>query len=224
MNWLESYLALCGAMSPLGKVVLLSDLAIALAYFAIPVSLLIFRRVRFRDIPYPWMFALFAAFIVACGLTHVVHAAQMPWTTFEHTVAEASVKALCAVLSVGTAVALIFILPTALRLVSPRARQEELERQVQERTLENRLLLREINHRLGNQLQVITSTVHIERRRAKSETDYQSLSRIAGVVEELAVSYREDQQRYGLTPTPPEGQTILPTRVLTAQSVGVRKR
>lgn len=218
MNWLESYLALCGAMSPLGKVVLLSDLAIALAYFAIPISLLIFRRVRFTDIPYPWMFALFAAFIVACGLTHVVHAVQMPWTTFEHTVAEASVKVICAVLSVGTAVALIIILPAALRLVSPRARQEELERLVQERTLENRLLLREINHRLGNQLQVISSAIRIERRRATSETDHQLISRIAGVVEELVVSYREDQQRYGLPPPLSEGQTILPTRVIGAQS------
>ncbi|MFN3891920.1 MAG: histidine kinase dimerization/phosphoacceptor domain -containing protein [Beijerinckiaceae bacterium] len=210
MSWLESYFALCGGMSPLGKVVLASDLGIALAYFAIPVGLLIVWRRRLDDLPYPWMFALFAAFIVACGLTHAVHALQMPWTTFEHTVAEAALKATCAALSIGTAIALIAIMPKALRLVSPRARRAELERQVRERTSENRELLREINHRLGNQLQVIASAVRIERRRATEEGDRAALGRIAAVVDELVSSYHADERRYrGAAPGPDttEGRT-----------------
>lgn len=136
MDWLGSYVALCGAMSPLGKITLFSDLRIALAYFAIPIGLLVVRRRRLADLPYPWMFGFFAAFIVACGLTHLVHALEMPWTTFEHTLSEAIVKVVCAVLSIGTAIALIAIMPAALRLVSPSERRAELERLVNERTQE----------------------------------------------------------------------------------------
>jgi len=49
----------------------ISDLLIAAAYFAIPVILVWFIRKR-RDLPFSWMFALFGAFIVACGMTHVM--------------------------------------------------------------------------------------------------------------------------------------------------------
>jgi hypothetical protein len=49
----------------------ISDSLIALAYFAIPVSLVFFVRRR-RDIPFGWMGLLFGLFIVACGLTHLM--------------------------------------------------------------------------------------------------------------------------------------------------------
>jgi hypothetical protein len=211
MTWLGSYIALCGAMSPLGKVVLLSDLGIAIAYFAIPAGLLIVRRRRLADLPYPWMFGLFAAFIVTCGLTHLVHAIQMPWTTFEHTASEAVVKAVCAALSIGTAAALIAVMPQALRLVSPRARHDELEQQVLERTAENRALVREINHRLGNQLQVMTSAIRLERRRAVEPAEREALGRIANVVDDLVRSYRQDEDRYR-GPSPPEGTRLFPSK------------
>jgi hypothetical protein len=211
MTWLESYIALCGAMSPLGKVVLASDLGIAIAYFAIPIGLLIVWRRRLADLPYPWMFGLFAAFIVTCGLTHLVHAVQMPWTTFEHTISEAVVKVICAVLSVGTAAALIAVMPQALRLVSPRARQEELERQVRDRTAENVALVREINHRLGNQLQVMTSAIRLERRRAVEPGEREALGRLAHVVDELVRSYRHDEDRYR-GQSPPEGTKLFPSK------------
>lgn len=201
---IADFLSLCGAMSPLGKVALFSDLGIAFAYLAIPVGLLVVRRKRLDDIPYPWMFALFAAFIVACGLTHLVHALQMPWTTFEHTVLEASVKAVCAILSMGTAAALIAITPEALRLISPRARAAALEEQVQLRTKQNMELVREINHRLGNQLQVMASTLRIEGRRSGQPGEREMIGRMQIVVDQLIEGYRLDQARYSSGATPPE--------------------
>ena len=48
----------------------ISDSLIALAYFSIPLTLIHFVRKR-RDLPYPALFLLFGAFIVACGTTHV---------------------------------------------------------------------------------------------------------------------------------------------------------
>ena len=193
---LRTYVELCGAMSPLGKLVLASDLSIAAAYFAIPVGLLIVWRKRLQDLPYPWMFVLFAAFIVACGMTHLVHAYLMPFTTFEHTPAEALVKVICAALSVVTAGALIAVMPRALKLISPRERSAQLERQVAQRTQENTELLRELNHRLGNQLQVMMSLVRVEKRRATEASELQALDRVQTVLDDLVRAYHIEEARY----------------------------
>ncbi|RQW77090.1 MAG: hypothetical protein EHM62_08935 [Methylococcus sp.] len=48
----------------------LSDGVIALSYFSIPFALAFFVGQR-RDLEYRWMFILFAAFILACGTTHL---------------------------------------------------------------------------------------------------------------------------------------------------------
>src|SRR5688572_27040667 len=50
---------------------IISDSLIVLSYFSIPFTLLYFISRR-RDLQFNWMFACFAVFIVACGLTHVM--------------------------------------------------------------------------------------------------------------------------------------------------------
>ena len=57
-----------------------SDSLIALAYLAIPLSLLYFVQRR-KDIPFSGMFLMFGAFIVACGTTHVMEV----WTLWAPT-------------------------------------------------------------------------------------------------------------------------------------------
>src|SRR4051812_46321982 len=47
-----------------------ADAVIAAAYFSIPLALIYFVRRR-KDLAFNWMFVLFAAFILACGTTHV---------------------------------------------------------------------------------------------------------------------------------------------------------
>jgi len=42
-----------------------------LSYFSIPVVILHFVRRR-RDLPFPAIFLMFGAFIVACGVTHLM--------------------------------------------------------------------------------------------------------------------------------------------------------
>ena len=51
----------------------ISDLFIAVAYYAIPVLLLYFTGRR-RDIGFNWIFVAFAVFILACGTTHLLAA------------------------------------------------------------------------------------------------------------------------------------------------------
>ena len=97
-----------------------SDGVIALAYFSIPVALLVLTRKR-RDLPFAWMFYLFGAFIVACGATHLVNIWNL-W--FAHYQIEGVVKAFTAALSIATAIALYPLTPKALALRSPAELEE----------------------------------------------------------------------------------------------------
>jgi hypothetical protein len=93
-----------------------SDALIALAYYSIPLTLVYFTRKR-RDVPYPWMFMMFGAFIVACGTTHVLEI----WSIWHSTYwLSGLVKAITALLSVATAVLLVKLVPQALLLRGPR--------------------------------------------------------------------------------------------------------
>lgn len=110
-----------------------SDALIALAYYSIPLTLVYFTRKR-RDVPYPWMFMMFGAFIVACGTTHVLEI----WSIWHSTYwLSGLVKAITALLSVATAVLLVKLVPQALLLRGPAelARLNiDLESRVRERT------------------------------------------------------------------------------------------
>src|SRR5438105_5856957 len=48
-----------------------SDSLITLSYYSIPMTLVYFVKNK-RDLPYPWIFLMFGAFIVACGTTHLM--------------------------------------------------------------------------------------------------------------------------------------------------------
>ena len=94
---------------------LASDLAIALAYFSIPLSLLyvVFKR---QDLPFRNIFWLFGALILSCGTTHVMDV----WTLW-HPVywLSGSLKLITAAISAYTAFALIPLIPQALVLATP---------------------------------------------------------------------------------------------------------
>ncbi len=133
---------------------IVSDALIAGAYFSIPLALLYFVRRR-KDLAFNWMFLLFAAFIIACGMTHVFGLISI-WRPYYRI--DGMVKLFTGLVSVATAVllwplvnkALLLPSPTQLRLVNEqlaaevvdrqraegeaRRANEELERRVQERT------------------------------------------------------------------------------------------
>src|SRR3989442_16035548 len=75
----------CGSgwTGELGWMHILSDMAIFGAYAAIPVALVFFIRRR-KDVPLLPIFWLFAVFILACGLGHLVDASIFwkPWYGF----------------------------------------------------------------------------------------------------------------------------------------------
>jgi PAS domain S-box-containing protein len=111
---------------------LVSDALIALAYYSIPLFLVALVRKR-RDVPFPAVFLMFGAFILACGTTHAMEI----WTLWHGTYRLAGlVKVVTAVVSVGTALALVPIVPKALALRSPAEWEKA-----------NRVLKDEINER-----------------------------------------------------------------------------
>lgn len=110
----------------------LSDAAIAVAYFSIPVTLIIFIQQR-KDLPFSWIFALFGLFIVACGTGHILDV----WTLWHPTYwLSTVVKVFTALVSISTAIILIPLIPIALALPSPetlRVANQQLEAEIAER-------------------------------------------------------------------------------------------
>ncbi len=109
-----------------------SDTLIAVAYLSIPITLVHFIRKR-RDVPFHWIFMLFAAFIVACGGTHIMEVITL-WTPVYWI--SGALKAVTAAVSVLTAVLLIRIVPQALDLPRPAELQKinlDLEKEIGER-------------------------------------------------------------------------------------------
>ena len=92
-----------------------SDSIIALAYFSIPITLIYFISKR-EDLPFDWIFAMFGAFIVACGITHIFEI----WTLWHPTYwLSGTMKAITAIISFATAILLVNLIPQALALPSP---------------------------------------------------------------------------------------------------------
>jgi signal transduction histidine kinase len=133
----------CGIWSPFhGWLYIVSDIIIWISYFMIPLILGFFvYKKKQEPIPFKMVVFLFIAFILACGLTHLVDAAIFWWPVYK---LSALVRMVTATVSLGTVFALINITPRVLELKSP----EVLEGMVKERTAE----LHELNLRLQKEI------------------------------------------------------------------------
>ncbi|WP_333874168.1 sensor histidine kinase [Methylobacter sp.] len=123
----------CLSWSPLLVLTyVVSDVLIFLSYSSMPLALAYFARQR-KDFPYRWLLWMFAAFILACGTTHLMGAIVL-WLPLYGL--DALLKAATAFVSVMTAIALWPLIPHALNLPSPkqlRQINEELQGEIAER-------------------------------------------------------------------------------------------
>jgi PAS domain S-box-containing protein len=126
-----------------------SDTAIAVAYYSIPIALSYFVWKR-RDLAFPGIFVLTSLFILACGTTHIMGV----WTLwFPDYRLDGGIKAITALLSIGTAIAIWRVMPQALALPSTA----QLERA-------NQLLGSEIDQRQRAEAALREANAELERR------------------------------------------------------------
>jgi len=113
----------CGTWTDFhGWLYICSDLAIWLAYFAIPVFLVKFVTQK-RDIPLPAVFWLFGAFILLCGLTHLMDALMFWWPAYR---LNGFMRFITAVVSWLTVLSLVKVLPYALALKTTKELEVEI--------------------------------------------------------------------------------------------------
>ncbi len=130
---------------------IISNAGIALAYFAIPPTLVFFIRKR-RDIAFSWMFLLFGLFILACGTTHILDIITLWHPIYRFDVV---IRTLTAVASIATAGLLMKIMPKALLLPNP----EQLRAEINKRA-EIQQQLEKLNRELEDRVLERTATLH----------------------------------------------------------------
>jgi two-component system, chemotaxis family, sensor kinase Cph1 len=120
----------CGKWTDLhGWLYIISNIAIWFAYFSIPLSMLWFIIRRREDIPFVRVFWLFVFFILACGTSHLMDAIIFWYPAYR---LSAFILLITALISWITVIALIKVLPHAIRLKSPA----QYEKIISDRTLE----------------------------------------------------------------------------------------
>jgi hypothetical protein len=119
----------CGDWSSeLGWLHIISDFLIFVAYACIPLSLMffVFRR---RDIALKGVVWLFVAFILSCGLTHLLDASMFYHPAYRLL---GMMKGITAIVSLATVVAIFRVMPTAISLPgiaeAHKIAQKEIER------------------------------------------------------------------------------------------------
>lgn len=120
----------CGTWSePLGWLHIVSDVGIFAAYLAIP-CLIGYFACRRKDVPFPRVSWLFAAFILLCGTGHLLEAAIFWWPAYR---VAGLWKLLTALVSCTTAVYLYRVLPQLLELPSLARVNNQLRSEIEQR-------------------------------------------------------------------------------------------
>ncbi|KAJ7978190.1 Ethylene receptor [Quillaja saponaria] len=149
-----------------------SDFFIAVAYFSIPIELLYF--VSCSNVPFKWVLLQFIAFIVLCGLTHLLNG----WTyygphSFQLMLSLTIAKFLTALVSCATAITLLTLIPLVLKVkvreLFLRQNVLELDQEVgmmkkqKEASWHVRMLTREIRKSLDKHTILYTTLVELSK-------------------------------------------------------------
>jgi PAS domain S-box-containing protein len=138
--------------TPLVGLHITSNALIAIAYFSIPAMLVYFLYQR-KDIPFSQVFALFGAFIVLCGISHLIDIWTLWYPFYWISGIE---RALTALVSCYTALQLVELLPQFLALRSPQELEilnQKLEEEILERKRAEAMLEVRVQERTAELIQ-----------------------------------------------------------------------
>ncbi|CAH8365224.1 unnamed protein product [Eruca vesicaria subsp. sativa] len=148
-----------------------SDFLIAVAYFSIPIELLYF--VSCSNVPFKWVLFEFIAFIVLCGMTHLLHGWTYGPHPFKLMVSLTVFKMLTALVSCATAITLITLIPLLLKVkvreFMLKKKAHELGREVglimiqKETGVHVRMLTQEIRKSLDRHTILYTTLVELSK-------------------------------------------------------------
>jgi two-component sensor histidine kinase len=161
-----------------------ADTLIGIAYLAISVTLGYLVYKARRDIPFPWMLLAFGLFIVACGGTHFMEVVTI-WIPVY--VLSATVKLFTAAASVTTAIVLPLTVPRVLTLVQQEKISEQVTAELRASEERKEALLREVHHRVKNNLAVICSLFYLQSTHTKDEETVQIFHEMENRVHSMAL-------------------------------------
>ena len=141
-----------------------TDSLVGIAYLAISATLGYLGYKGRRDIPFHWMFLAFGLFILACGGTHFMEAVTV-WTPVY--VLSTAIKVFTAAVSLTTAAILPFTIPHAFELVRQARTSEQVTANLRASEERKEALLREVHHRVKNNLAVICSLFYLQSTHAR---------------------------------------------------------
>jgi len=161
-----------------------ADTLIAIAYLAISITLGYMVHKARRDIPFHWMFLAFGLFIVACGGTHFMEVVTIWIPAY---VFSAAVKLFTAVVSLTTAAVLPFTVPLVLSLVQQAKKSEQVTARLRASEERKEILLREVHHRVKNNLAVICSLFYLQSLHSQDAATVQVFSEMENRVHSMAL-------------------------------------
>lgn len=162
----------------------IADTIIGIAYFAISVTLAYLVYEGRRDIPFHWMFLAFGLFIIACGGTHFMEVVTV-WIPVY--ILSAAIKVFTAAASLTTAVVLPITIPRVLTLVQQAKASEQVTTELRASEERKEALLREVNHRVKNNLAVICSLFYLQSTHTNDERTVQIFRDMENRVHSMAL-------------------------------------
>jgi two-component sensor histidine kinase len=161
-----------------------ADSLIGLSYLAISVTLAYLVYKARRDIPFHWMFLAFGLFIIACGGTHFMEVVTI-WKPVY--VFSAAVKIFTALASLMTAIVLPLNVPTIFTLVQRAKASEQVTATLRASEERKEALLREVHHRVKNNLAVICSLFYLQSTHTRDEETVQIFHDMENRVHSMAL-------------------------------------
>ena len=163
---------------------MVADTLIGIAYLAISVTLGYLVHKARHGIPFPWMLLAFGLIIVACGGTHFMEVVTI-WIPVY--VLSATVKIFTVAVSLTTAVVLPFMVPRVLTLIQQEKISEQVTAELRSSEERKEALLREVHHRVKNNLAVICSLFYLQSTHTKDEKTVQIFQDMENRVHSMAL-------------------------------------